>query len=92
MTSACKRPQPRGGGGLQLVLMRQPPRYLSKLGAGGGSAGGGGGIGSLAGGGGAARNPLLSHAYLMGVSGGHCPYTCPMWCSHLPPLPYHIPS
>ena len=46
-----------GGGRLQLVLMRHPPRAMSKL------AGGGGG-------GWAARNPLLSHAYLKGVSGG----------------------
>ena len=71
---------PRGGGRLQLVLMRHPPlSCLSKLaGRGGGSMGGGGGIGgrvgggigSLAGGGGGARNPLLSHAYLKGVSGG----------------------
>ena len=57
--------------------MRHPPRYRSKLAGGGGGLGRGGGrqegggIGSLAGGGGvAARNPLLSHAYLKGVSGG----------------------
>ena len=66
------------GGRLQLVLMQHPPpSYLSKLAGGGavGAGGGGrredrGGIGSLAGGAGAARNPLLSHAYLKGVSGG----------------------
>ena len=47
------------------------PSYLSKLaGGGGGSWGGGGGYWQLGGGGGAAHNPLLSHAYLKGVSGG----------------------
>ena len=56
------------GGRLQLVLMRHPPPAICQNLRGGGSAGGGGGIGSL-GGGGAARNPLLSHAYLKGVSG-----------------------
>ena len=41
------------------------------VGAGGGSAGGWGGVLAAWPGGGAARNPLLSHAYLKGVSGGH---------------------
>ena len=41
-----------------------------QLPGGGGVGGRVGGIGSLAGGVGAARNPLLSHAYLQGVCGG----------------------
>ena len=71
----CACYAPGGGGRLQLVLMRHPPSYLSKLvggggvGAGGGSAGGRG-YWQLGRGGGAARNPLLSHAYLKGVSAG----------------------
>ena len=68
---------PTLGGRLQLVLMRHPSSYLSKLGGGVGAGGagvGGRGGGGLAAqpGGGAARNPLLPHAYLKGVcvSGG----------------------
>ena len=66
----CSQPGSRGGR-LQVVLMRHPPSYLSKLaGGGGGSAGGWGGGDWQLGRGGGVRNPLLSHAYLKGVSGG----------------------
>ena len=41
-----------------------------ELGRGGGGSAGGGVLAAWPGEGGAARNPLLSHAYLKGVSGG----------------------
>ena len=80
ITRNVKRTCFHPGGRLQLALMQHPPppSYLSKLAGGGGGVGAGGGSvggwgrGVLAAwrGGGAARNPLLSHAYLKGVSGG----------------------
>ena len=85
-----------GGGATTTGPDATPPQLSAKTGGGGGGAvgagggggggggaagGWGGGIGSLAGGGGgAARNPLVSHAYLKGVSGYRGMYAISCLC------------